>query len=517
MLRATLILASLTAAAHAAPNISSASVADMPGTALWNTTCGTPNAVPAGASQLSVCNPATASCFSRVTLPAGPGQQFPNAMCSDGSPGVFYVRPGVGDDVNKWVIHLQGGGACRDHESCLERWCGQQGALPYTANKMSSDWDGDGVIDLPLNASAAGMAADVAGNDFATWTHVFMYYCSSDSWLGRGTDVDYLDPGVGGLDFSIHHRGHTILSVTRRMLRKNGPNPGWLADDQVLVPDLDDATDVVFTGTSAGAKGAVQNVDWFMTPLAAQNKALIIDGNFDMTDDVLINDDIWVDEDGDGAGDNLLYSWRITNSLDSWASGWNAAVDAFVDESCRAHYEPISRLDRCSYFGTLFHLKLGGVPLITTPTFVRLDLEDGVISKAWKAAMPGGERLMVGQFGRETTIDDFTTAMRDSLKQLFLDGTNMLDGVFAPRCAQHVGLESGIFFSHTTPHTNFAGGSWIAVSAAIDAHTAIWDWYTNPGGFHATADTGDVGDPVLPNHPVSDPVTQFSAGPGCRY
>ena len=51
-----------------------------------------------------------------------------------------------------------------------------------------------------------------------------------------------------------------------------------------MVPDLDAATDVIFTGTSAGAKGAIQNADWFLGVLAAPTKRLVIDANMDMTD-----------------------------------------------------------------------------------------------------------------------------------------------------------------------------------------------------------------------------------------
>lgn len=489
------------------PNVVTA--VGVPGSAAWGAVCGAPANTPAGASQLSTCNPATGNCLLRVTIPTS---DFPHAICNDGSPGVFYVRPGTGADADKWVIHTQGGGSCTNYDDCLERWCGQQGALPYNANKMSTDWNDDGVVDLPLYAKVGGMSSYAPTNDFDDWTHVWMYYCSSDSWLGRADDVDY----AGATNFSIHQRGHTILSAARRMLRKNNANPAWTTDDGTVVQDIDNATDVVFTGTSAGAKGAIQNVDWFMTPLSAPNKYLVVDANLDMSDDVLLANDIWVDVDGDGIGDSQYYSERITMSLDSWATGWNQAIDAFVDESCRNFYEPLGRLDRCSYFSTLLWLRLGGVPLIETETFVRVDLEDGVISKKWKGTWPTGERLMVGQFGRYTTRDDFTVMMRETLEQLYNDPVSMVTGVFAPRCAQHVGLESSVAYAdHNTPDST--PNPWTAVGAALTAHEAIWDWYTNPGAIHRNLDTSDVGDPTLPNDPITDPVTQFSAGTSCPY
>ena len=492
--------------AQAQPNIST--VFGPPGTAGWGAMCGAGASVPSGASGLSACNPATSNCLLRVTIPTA---DFPNAVCNDGTPGVFYIRPGVGADANKWIVHTQGGGRCADNQSCQERWCGQQGALPYQANKMSTDWNADGFIDLPMYANAGGQFSISPNNYFSDWTHVWAYYCSSDSWMGRANNVSYL----GANNFSIHQQGHNILEAMRSMLRKTNPNPAWTTDCGTAVADLDTATDVMFTGTSAGAKGALQNVDWFMAPLPAPNKSLVLDANLDMTDLVLWNNDIWIDEDGDSIGDQLYYSKRITMSQDSWSTGWNFDVDAFVDESCRAVYEPMGRLDRCSYFGPLLTLKYGGVPLLETETFIRLDLEDGVVDKKWDGGWPTGEQLMVGQFGRFTTEDDFTVLARESLEQLFTDPTNSVTGVFGPRCGQHVGLEANIPFGlHTTPDTMPA---WVAVSAAQNAHDAIWDWYTNPLGVHRTLDTGDVGDPLLQNHPIFDPVTQFSAGPSCQY
>ena len=478
--------------------------------------CGAGASVPAGASQIAGCNPATSDCLRRVTVPVA---DFPNAVCNDGSPGVFYVRPGSGADVTKWIVHVQGGGSCSSHTACLERWCGQQGNLPYQANKMSTDWNADGVIDLPLNGAAAGMTSDDPANAFREWTHVWMYYCSSDSWLGRGSDVDYADPAGAGNDFSIDHRGHTILSAARRMLRKENANPAWTTDDGTVVPDLDAATDVIFTGTSAGAKGAIQNADWFLGVLAAPTKRLVIDANMDMTDDVLIGNDIWVNTNANGLGDTPYYSHRITMATASWSSGWNAAVDAFVNESCRAVYEPIGRLDRCSYFGTLLTLMYGGVPFIETETFVRVNLEDSVIDDQWIAPWPTGEQLMVGRTGRYTTKDDFTDLMRQSLEQVFDDTGNNVTAVFGPRCRQHVGLEStGVYTSQTTPDsTDDPALGWVSVGAAISLNDAIWDWYSSAGVLYRTLDTGDVGDPTLANHPVTDPVVQFSAGPRCLY
>ena len=492
-----------------------ATVVGAPGSASWHASCPGSRHVPFGASQIVSCaaNPTTCN-VSRTTIDTS---TFPDAVCADGTPGVFYVRPGVGADIHKWVLHVQGGGGCQTYEDCLARWCGAQGNVPYSANKMSSDWNADGTLDLPLQGRASGMTDDNARNAFGTWTHVWFYYCSSDSWMGRASDVAYSDP-AGTNDFSLHHRGHTILNAARQMLRKRNAHPLWTADDGTDVPNLDDATDVIVTGTSAGASGAIQNVDWFLRPLSAPNKFFVMDAMLDMTDDVLLSNDVWVDVDGDGVGDALYYSQRITASLDSWSSGWKHAIDAFVDESCRAVYEPLGRLDRCSYNGVILRLQDGGVPFIETPTFIRLDLEDGVVSSRWTDMGPSGERLMIGQFGRPTTRDDFTVLARESLVELHNAVGTPVTGVFGPRCGMHVGLESERpFTAHVTPHTvQLVGGAWVATIAPSSAHDALWAWYATGAPVHYL-DTSDVHDPTVRNHPITDPVTQFSGGPGCVY
>jgi hypothetical protein len=382
---------------------------------------------------------------------------------------------------------------------------------------MSSDFNGDGNIDLLLRGRAEGMVENVPGNRFSSWNHVFFYYCSSDSWQGRANDVPYTDP-AGVNDFTINQRGHTILSAARRMLRKNNANPAWSADDRTtIMPDLDSADVLLFTGTSAGALGAIQNADWFLAPLPAEDKRLVIDANIDMTDEVLANHDVWVDLDGDGNGDTTWDRYRVDMSLESWNNGWDAAVNAFVDESCRLVNEPVGRLDRCSYKSVLLWLMDNGVPFIETPTFIRQDLEDEVIGKRWAGAWPTGENLMLGQFGRATTFDDFTTLARESLTQIFTGAGRSVSGIFSPRCGSHVGLESSpVFATHTTPDTFYVFGNWLSVGAASSVHDALWDWYSISAPVRYL-DTADVNDPTVQNNPVTDPVVQFSMGRNCQY
>ena len=450
-----------------------ASVVGPIGSGSWAVSCPGPQVAPTGTSQLTVCPGGGADCLHRVMINP---TEFPRATCSDGTPGAFYVRPGSAGDEDRWVIHLQGGGRCDDYDSCLERWCGQQGALPYTANKMSSDWNADGVPDLATQVNGPGMASPNPANAFSTWTHVWAYYCSSDSWQGRASDVVF-DNGAGST-FNLDARGHTILYAMRKMLRKRNPNPGWTADGGYVVNDIDDATEIVFTGTSAGAKGAISNADWFLSVFPDSDNSLVIDANFDVSDSVLIDEDVWVDWDNDGVGDELWYSGRIDFYNDQWApGGYLAQIDAFTDETCRNWYEPLGRMDRCSQFSTMLRLNIGD-PIIETPTFVRQDLEDSVISRQYvdHPNNKGFSLLIGGAAGTPITIADFTALMRASLYETYEDHDSMT-GMFGPRCGNHVGLESlRPFAIQSTLVTTNTWPIGVLLGSAKTFHNTLWDW-----------------------------------------
>lgn len=473
-----------------------------PGTPSWANECGAnqapplPVSGPGGPSQLAACPPGAADCLSLVTIPL---TQYPNAVCNDGSPGIFYVRPGTGTNRNKWVIHTQGGGNCRSYGDCWDRWCGRQGNLPYKANKMSTDFNADGDVDLPDHVRAEGMASGAAGNDFADWSHVWMYYCSSDSWMGRNSAVTHVDPAAVGPSYTIAYRGHTILAAARAMLR-----PGVTADDdEITMPPLDDATDVIFSGTSAGAKGAIENVDWFLDPLTAENKYLVLDGNMDMTDQVLDLNDIWVDYTTSIGDEFEYFVERADIALAEWApGGWYHSIDAFVDESCRVTWGAAS-IDVCTHMSTLLtELDGGGHPLIETESFIRVDLEDPSISDPFTDPWPGGGHLTVGLAGAPTTMAEFTVLMRQTLRELYPNPNNNVSGVFGPRCGKHVGLEETAPFAlHSTPDTvRPPGGVWAAIGAPTTFHNSLVDWLLPSGQRHL--DTGDV----------TAPIVRFSAG-----
>lgn len=158
------------------------------------------------------------------------------AVCNDGSPSGYYFAPGSGVGATAWVIHLQGGGFCFDFDSCQRR---EQRPTQETA-MSSNDW--------PPETTGSGnglMSADPSENpDFYQANRVYIRYCSSDLFSGA------TDPYAGN---PWYFRGRTILRAVLEDLSDPALTPA---------PNLSAATEVVFSGGSAGGIAIFPNLDW---------------------------------------------------------------------------------------------------------------------------------------------------------------------------------------------------------------------------------------------------------------
>ena len=66
------------------------------------------------------------------------------ARCLDGSPAVYYFRPGTGSGATKWYLHHQGGGWCESWDDCLARSkqaLGSSKGYPNSTNLAGSYFD----------------------------------------------------------------------------------------------------------------------------------------------------------------------------------------------------------------------------------------------------------------------------------------------------------------------------------------------------------------------------------------
>ena len=376
-------------------------------------------------------------------------------------------RTGANGDEGRWVVHLQGGGGCSSEAECKDRWCGSGF---YTAANMSNDWDRDGVPDRPEQAWSGGISSPLPANDFATWNHVYVPYCSSDLWVGRADDV-----ALGS--FTVHARGHAILHAVRMMLRKNNPNIGWQAADGNEIADIDSADEILLSGTSAGGYGVLQNGDWFFNVFQDKRTAILSDAAIDVHPAVLTSFGVT-----EKLSNTSYASARLALYETHWQPGgyWHA-IDGYVDTTCRNNHS----LAECSSPSLLLTLDANGDRLIETPVFLRLDLEDGVLSDwiighAGTPINPDGHIVEIGLPGVQPTLQDYTEMMRETMVLLVADVTAHTS-VFAPRCGKHVGLEGDNAFGSWTTQDTTDTPDPVPRGPASTVEDAVLEWF-DPGG-----------------------------------
>lgn len=161
------------------------------------------------------------------------------AVCNDGSPATFYYRKGTGSGTDKWVVFMEGGGFCLSEQDCAARWKTQHGL-------MTSSGDPDEVRKDGL------LSGDPSQNpDFYNWNQVMLMYCSSDRWSGDSQQALTMDGKP------IVFKGSKIVQAVFEDLQ----------DAQVVPTSITNASSILVAGSSAGAKGAANNIDrvasWF--------------------------------------------------------------------------------------------------------------------------------------------------------------------------------------------------------------------------------------------------------------
>ncbi|QDZ20223.1 pectin acetylesterase [Chloropicon primus] len=151
------------------------------------------------------------------------------AVCLDGSPAGYWFREGWGDGKDKWLVHLEGGGACYSMEDCYER--------SKTVLGSSKRWPTEQTRGEPI------FSTDSAKNpDFYNWNAVFVGYCDGSVYTGNASEPAVVDGK------SLYFRGKSILGSTMAQLNHR---QGMLG-----------ASDIVWSGSSAGAVATLYHADW---------------------------------------------------------------------------------------------------------------------------------------------------------------------------------------------------------------------------------------------------------------
>ncbi len=371
---------------------------------------------------------------------------YPNAVCNDGSPAVFYFAPAPINSMNadKWVVQLEGGGGCLDavdeaglHQDCMDRWTGRGPDLLDFPRKMSTDLDRNGVTDLaflPFEGRIPGLLGvntvvtdptQNGGGD--AWNRIFINYCSSDLWQGQSGSVmldggEWTSPAGFAVPYepldSAFFNGHLVLDSVL-----DAVSAGVWSDDQEHRIRLDAAPEkLLLVGESAGGGGVNANLDFVAgkagwgADLAGNDRGITLGVSGATTRPPLAYDDstiAWytgpvtvqewdfglvppalvdVDLDGNGVID--------TDAQESGAPLrrplYENVINAFVDQSClAANTDPLAADP-----GQRHWLCYRSAPLyedghITTPILVKQDLGDPLVS-AGIPAFPDGIRTTMG-------------------------------------------------------------------------------------------------------------------------
>jgi hypothetical protein len=358
--------------------------------------------------------------------------RFPDALCNDGTPALFYVRAATtpaGRD--RWVIQLMGGGACSSAAICAKRWCSVD--TNFSKTQMTSatspdKTDGEGIF------ARASDGALPAANPFEDANQVLVKYCSSDTWRGTARDVEAEAPHpVTGVAtrYRIHFLGRRILEAVLATLRRDGV-PATVVGSGEL-PDLDQATEVVLAGASAGGGGTTFSLDWLREELRANNPGVEVLGLIDST---FGPDLVGLDYTQGTACTQLglcTDAAYLGYGLQAQAGLWKAAPE----QSCSARHLMDGAEWKCASdtHVVLHHL--------TTPFFVRQGLSDGLISDPYVEGQlrVGGQVFTLGLFGREVAaqLERFPTLASTAEEGGAL---TRAPGGFGPLCPKHETLRS---------------------------------------------------------------------------
>ena len=292
-----------------------------------------------------------------------------------------------------------------------------------------------------------GILARRGDNPLGNYNHVYIHYCSSDSWSGtRGPiDVTVADPAgqKGEVTFQLQFNGRRIVDAVIATLRRDDTPP--LLYDNGELPDLDDAEFVLFAGASAGGGGVINNADHVREILESHNGGCqngsgcalrvvaLIDSSFgpddaglDMSTTTLCNEQQICDYE------TLMKVELSQGSVPLWAPD--------TDKSCwewHAAHAPETSWQCVDGNHKLLHH-------VTTPFFVRMGLTDSLISGNYIEAgfsVPGQGPLTLKLFAQ--LVRQQLLAL-PTIRQTAEEGDLMpvAPGVFGPPCSRHETLSS---------------------------------------------------------------------------
>lgn len=248
-----------------------------------------------------------------------PNSSANGAVCLDGSPPGFYLRNGTSLEKSKWIIFFQGGAWCDDEDSCYQR--------SYTALGSSTCF-GDYLQDEECEGL---LSSHVKHNpEFYNWSSVFVPYCDGASFTGdREKPLEFNDK-------LLYFRGRRILDALL---------------DEFLRRGMDKASEIILSGSSAGALSAMVHSDYIRTRVRRLSNASVR---------VLADAGFFLDEPSFDGDKTMRHIFQQTYTLHNSSAGLN--------HKC-LQAQKRKRKYRCFF-------PQYSLPFVTTPVFLVNSLYD---------------------------------------------------------------------------------------------------------------------------------------------
>lgn len=177
-----------------------------------------------------------------------------DALCNDGSRAVFFL--GV-QKTSKWIIFLESGAYCLTKAQCLARFGNEYTKALMTSQYMPDTIKGRDLLSTSRNENGL----------FYDFSRVLIPYCSSDAFLGTETKASSFENNSSVEDFVFS--GKIIFQSVIF---------------ELLMQGLNRTREIVLIGSSAGAVGAYNQVQWLQDLLSSRDLdvslSAIIDGGW---------------------------------------------------------------------------------------------------------------------------------------------------------------------------------------------------------------------------------------------
>lgn len=327
---------------------------------------------------------------------------FPtDAECNDGTKSGFYFRESSGSDPSSspWVLFLEGGGWCYDKKSCDLR-------KDFAPDLMSSKaWKST------LDKSTGIFSQDCSDNPvFCEANHVYLRYCTSDGWSGNATSSDIGFSFMGA-------------RVIRDVIDRLDLDPSFAFDRKT--------SKVLFTGCSAGGRGAMFNADRVRGEFGVVNTRALFDSGW------------WLD---------IEPLSSTTTSLGAQARAVYTLAKSEINSDC-VSAQTTGEEWRCFFANT-------SMPFVKTPS----------ISQAFQydSFQLGVDTATKPPYSADAA--QYATHFRNTMRTTFTDALVAPHVVFSPACYDHCSVESN---RYSTTRVN---GTQTSLAGLI----AEW-WTQEPG------------------------------------